>query len=200
MKLLFASKNKHKLAEISPIFQDAGLGHIELDSVVHDDRITDIPEDFDTIEENAAAKAGFIFNITRCNVFADDTGLEIEALDGRPGAFAARYAGENCSFQDNVNKVLHELRGIDNRNACFRTVICLILDGEQHLFEGRVKGVITRDPAGVAGFGYDPVFRPEGYEQTFAEMPAGLKNQISHRALAMQKMISFLKTRSGLNP
>jgi XTP/dITP diphosphohydrolase len=195
MKLLFASKNKHKLTEISHIFELAGLDYIELDSVVHDDRITDIPEEFDTIEENAAAKAGYIFNITNDNVFADDTGLEIEALDGRPGAFAARYAGENCSFQDNVNKVLHELEGITNRKACFRTVICLILDGEQHLFEGRVDGEITVGQSGGDGFGYDPVFKPIGYTQTFAEMPADLKNQISHRALAMQKMIAFLKGR-----
>jgi len=121
--------------------------------------------------------------------------LEIEALEGRPGAFAARYAGENCSFQDNVNKVLHELEGITNRKACFRTVICLILDGEQHLFEGRVDGEITVGQSGGDGFGYDPVFKPLGYTQTFAEMPAYLKNQISHRALAMQKMIAFLKGR-----
>lgn len=194
MKLLFASKNKHKLAEISHIFQLAGLDHIELDSVVHDDRITDIPEEFDTIEENAAAKAGCIFNLTQENVFADDTGLEIEALDGRPGAFAARYAGENCSFQDNVNKVLNELHGITNRKACFRTVICLILNGEQHMFEGRVNGEITLGQSGVEGFGYDPVFQPEGYSQTFAEMTAELKNKISHRGLAMQKMIAFLKS------
>ena len=138
MNLLFASKNKHKLSEIQDLFHEAGLSHINLQSVVEDDRIDDIPEEFETIEENAAAKAEFIYNRYNTNVFADDTGLEIEALDGRPGVYSARYAGENCSFEDNVNKVLEELNGISNRKAVFRTVICLIINNRSHLFEGRV--------------------------------------------------------------
>ncbi len=193
MNLLFASKNKHKLSEIKDLFNEAGLAQIDLQSVVEDDRIDDIPEDFETIEENAAAKAEFIYNRYNTNVFADDTGLEIEALDGRPGVYSARYAGENCSFEDNVNKVLDELNGITNRKAVFRTVICLIINNRTHYFEGRVEGEITLDKRGEKGFGYDPVFKPTGSDLTYAEMPLSEKNQTSHRAMAVKQMIAFLR-------
>ena len=193
MNLLFASKNKHKLSEMHSLFEKAGMGDIDLQSVVNDDRIEDIPEEFETIEENAAAKAEFIYNIYKTNVFADDTGLEIDALDGRPGVYSARYAGENCSFEDNVNKILSELDGITNRRATFRTVICLIINSEKHFFEGRVPGEITVDKSGTKGFGYDPVFRPLTSQYTYADMPLSEKNQTSHRAMAVKKMLEFLK-------
>jgi XTP/dITP diphosphohydrolase len=193
MNLLFASKNKHKLSEIKDLFNESGLAHIDLQSVVEDDRIDDIPEDFETIEENAAAKAEFIYNRYNTNVFADDTGLEIEALDGRPGVYSARYAGENCSFEDNVNKILDELNGITNRKAVFRTVICLIINNRSHYFEGRVEGEITLDKRGEKGFGYDPVFKPTGSDLTYAEMPLSEKNLTSHRAMAVKQMIAYLR-------
>jgi XTP/dITP diphosphohydrolase len=153
----------------------------------------DIPETEDTLEGNARQKANFIYNKTNMNCFADDTGLEIDALDGRPGVYSARYAGEGCSFSDNINKILEELEGAENRKAKFRCVICLILDGEEYLFEGRIDGNITRERKGDTGFGYDPVFIPNGYHQTFAEMPPYLKNGVSHRGRAMEKMMKFVK-------
>lgn len=124
--------------------------------------------------------------------FADDTGLEVEALDGRPGVYSARYAGEHCSFADNVNKMLKEMDGKNNRKACFKTVIALILKGETYFFEGRVDGEILTAATGEAGFGYDPIFRPDGFEKSFAEMSADDKNAISHRGRAMQKLVQFL--------
>ena len=126
------------------------------------------------------------------NCFADDTGLEVEALDGRPGVYSARYAGEGCTYQDNVLKMLEEMRGITNRKACFKTVIALILDGQQYFFEGRVDGEILTEQRGTDGFGYDPIFRPMGFRQTYAEMSPLSKNTISHRARAMQKLKMFL--------
>ena len=126
------------------------------------------------------------------NCFADDTGLEINELDGRPGVYSARYAGAGCSFKDNINKILKELNGIENRKAKFRCVICLIMDGEEYLFEGRIDGEITTERKGDTGFGYDPVFIPKGYQQTFAEMQPYLKNGVSHRGRAMVKMMKFL--------
>lgn len=199
MNLLFASKNKHKLAEIKKIFICAGLNDINFQSIANDDRFQDIPEDFDTLEENATAKAEFVYNITKTNVFADDTGLEIKALNGRPGVYSARYAGENCDFHENVLKVLKELEGVNDRRACFRTVICLILEGKKYLFEGRVEGEILTYTSGKGGFGYDPVFKPEGYDLTYAEMPMDEKNHSSHRAVAMQKMMNFLKEYSPID-
>jgi XTP/dITP diphosphohydrolase len=182
--LLFATNNQHKLREIREImgqaFQILSLKDAGLD--------IDIPETQETIEGNAVQKARFIHELTGMNCFADDTGLEIEALDGRPGVYSARYAGEGCSFDDNVSKILEELEGSENRRACFRCVICLILDGNEHLFEGRIDGEITTERSGMDGFGYDPVFRPDGHRQTFAEMPAYLKNGISHRGRAAEKM------------
>ncbi len=180
--LLFATNNQHKLREIQAIlgneFHVLSLKDVTLD--------VEIPETQETIEGNAVQKARFIHGLTGMNCFADDTGLEIDALDGRPGVYSARYAGEGCSFDDNIDKVLQELSGIENRKACFRCVICLILDGVEHLFEGRVDGVIIPERQGSDGFGYDPVFLPHGFSQTFAEMPAYLKNGISHRGRAAE--------------
>jgi len=160
------------------------LSDIELDA--------DIPETQETIEGNARQKARFIYEKTGMDCFADDTGLEIAALGGRPGVYSARYAGEGCSLADNVIQILEELQGIEDRSACFRCVICLIYKGQEAIFEGRVDGEITLDQSGAEGFGYDPVFRPEKQSQTFAEMPAYLKNGLSHRGRAMQKMLQFL--------
>lgn len=187
--LLFATNNQHKLREIQEItgheFRILSLKDVNIN--------VEIPEDQETIEGNAAQKARFIYEMTGMNCFADDTGLEIEALDGRPGVYSARYAGEGCSFDDNINKILQELEGAENRKACFRCVICLIVEGKESLFEGRIDGVITFTRSGADGFGYDPVFCPEGYSQTFADMPAYLKNGISHRGRAASKMLKALK-------
>jgi XTP/dITP diphosphohydrolase len=187
-KLLFATNNSHKLREICEIagndFEVIGLNDLGLEG--------DIPETSDTLEGNARQKAQFIFEKTKMDCFADDTGLEIDALDGRPGVYSARYAGEGCSFADNVNKILEELDGIENRKAKFRCVICLIMEGKEYLFEGRIDGAIIKESKGDTGFGYDPVFIPNGYQQTFAEMPAYLKNGVSHRGRAMVKMMKFI--------
>jgi XTP/dITP diphosphohydrolase len=186
-QLLFATNNTHKLREVREIMggenlvlslKDAGLD-------------TEIPETQETIEGNAIQKARFVYERTGINCFADDTGLEIDALEGRPGVYSARYAGEGCTFDDNIEKVLTELKDVENRKACFRCVICLILDGREYLFEGRVDGIITKERHGLGGFGYDPVFLPDGQHQTFAEMPPYLKNGISHRGRAMSKMVKW---------
>jgi XTP/dITP diphosphohydrolase len=187
--LLFATNNQHKLREIREImgadFRILSLHDVNLD--------IDIPETQETIEGNAVQKARFIYEKTGIDCFADDTGLEIDALDGRPGVYSARYAGEGCSFDDNIEKILQELSGKENRKAHFRSVICLILNGKEYLFEGRVDGVITTDRQGADGFGYDPVFLPDGYRQTFAEMPPYLKNGISHRGRAIEKMMKSIR-------
>ncbi len=187
--LLFATNNSHKLREISEIagkdYQVLSLKDVNLD--------VDIPETQDTLEGNARQKARFIYDQTGIDCFADDTGLEVEALDGRPGVYSARYAGEGCSFDDNVRKILEEMDGVENRKARFRCVVCLILDGKEYLFEGRSPGEITRERRGSDGFGYDPVFQPDGYIRTFAEMPPQLKNGISHRGIAVSKMFRFLR-------
>jgi XTP/dITP diphosphohydrolase len=189
--LLFATNNPHKLREVNEIMgQEFRL--LSLKDVLVD---IDIPETQETIEGNAVQKARFIHEYTGMNCFADDTGLEIEALAGRPGVYSARYAGEGCTFDDNINKILDELDGIGNRKASFRCVICLIMDGEEHLFEGRIDGVIIPERRGTDGFGYDPVFLPDGYRQTFAEMPPYLKNGISHRGRAIDKMVRWYKSK-----
>ena len=188
MKILFATNNQHKLKEIREI-TGSDLEIVSLDQV---DFTGEIPEDEATLAGNARQKAHYIHDRLGLNCFADDTGLEIEALDGRPGVYSARYAGEGCSFSDNINKVLLELDGVENRKACFRCVIALIYDGRTFEFEGRVDGHITKERKGDAGFGYDPVFIPDGHTQTFAEMPPYLKNGISHRGRAMRKMVRFL--------
>ena len=153
----------------------------------------DIPETSDTLEGNARQKAQFIFERTGQDCFADDTGLFVDALDGRPGVYSARYAGEGCSFEDNIRKLLYEMEHDENRNASFRCVVCLIVEGKEHLFEGRVDGIILKEKRGAEGFGYDPVFVPKGQSQTFSEMPSYLKNGLSHRGRAIWKMMKFLK-------
>lgn len=189
MDIIFATHNEHKAHEARGI-----LGEKWNLKSLHDIGCeSEIPETADTLRGNALQKAQYVFEHYHTNCFADDTGLEIEALDGRPGVYSARYAGEHCTYQDNVDKVLAEMKGMTNRKACFKTVVALILDGEPHFFEGRVDGQIIEEPRGTAGFGYDPVFMPDGYDQTFAEMGEDVKNHISHRARAMQALQDFLK-------
>ena len=188
MEIVFASNNAHKLAEVSSKLPE-NFKILSLKDVLGD---VDIPETGLTLDDNAIIKAKYVFERTGKNCFADDTGLEIAALNGEPGVYSARYAGEDCSFQDNMDKVLRNLKGKQDRSARFRTVICLILNGEQHLFEGQVDGVILTEEQGEKGFGYDPIFCPNGFETTFAEMTMEQKNAISHRGLAVQKLVEFL--------
>jgi XTP/dITP diphosphohydrolase len=191
MELVFATNNKHKIREISDLLDESfkilGLADVNITD--------DIPEDAETLSENALFKARYVYDRTGKNVFADDTGLETDALDGAPGVYSARYAGEGRSFEDTIHKLLNQLEGKENRSARFRTVIALILDGREYLFEGTVEGEIIRERKGTGGFGYDPVFLARGYERTFAEIPLEEKNKISHRALAMRKLLAFLKDR-----
>jgi XTP/dITP diphosphohydrolase len=188
MELLFATNNKHKITEISDLlnedFRIIGLADVNITE--------DIPEDEDTLAGNALGKARYVHARTGMNVFADDTGLEVDALGGEPGVFSARYAGEGKSFDDNINKLLLRMEGVTDRRARFRTVIALILNDREHLFEGTVEGEILSERRGTGGFGYDPVFRAEGYELTFAEIPLSEKNTVSHRARAMRKLLEFL--------
>ncbi len=187
-KFVFATNNAHKLEEVTSM-----LGNkIELLSMKDIDCNDDIPETADTLEGNALLKARYIFDKYHVDCFADDTGLEVEALDGAPGVYSARYAGDAHNSEANMKKLLKEMEGMENRKARFRTVFALIVDGKEHLFEGIVKGEITRNRKGTSGFGYDPIFIPEGYGQTYAEMGNELKNKISHRALAGQKLCNFL--------
>ena len=187
MEIVFATHNLHKTEEVRAI-----LGPDYIIKNLPELGCPDIPETADTLKGNALQKAQYVVDHYHLNCFADDTGLEIEALDGRPGIYSARYAGEGCTYQDNVLKVLEEMQGITNRRACFKTVIALILDGKQYFFEGRVDGVILTEQHGKDGFGYDPIFRPAGFRQTFAEMSALAKNTISHRGRAMQQLKEFL--------
>lgn len=187
-ELVFATNNKHKLEEIREIMADKYLIRSLDDIGFHEE----IVEDADTIQGNAMIKANCITKRFGMNCFADDTGLEVEALGGAPSVYSARYAGEHCSYQDNVDKMLAAMKGKKNRKAVFRTVIALNLDGKSYLFEGRCEGAIIETPRGEAGFGYDPIFLPDGFGQTFAEMSAEQKNAISHRGRAMQQLIRFL--------
>lgn len=187
-KFVFATNNTHKLEEVSAI-----LGNkIELLSMKDIDYNVDIPETADTLEGNALIKARYIFENYHLDCFADDTGLEVEALNGAPGVYSARYAGDAHDSEANMKKLLKEMENVENRRARFRTVFALIINGKEHLFEGIVKGEIIKNRKGTSGFGYDPVFVPEGYSQTFAEMGNELKNKISHRAMATQKLCHFL--------
>lgn len=188
-KLVFATNNAHKLEEIRAI-----LGNkIEILSLNDIDCHADIPETADTLEGNAALKARYIYNNYGLDCFADDTGLEVEALNGAPGIYSARYAGgEGHDSEANMRKLLSEMEGKANRRARFRTAICLIEDGNEHLFEGIVNGEIIQERRGGAGFGYDPIFVPEGYTETFAEMGNDEKNKISHRARAVKKLCEYL--------
>jgi XTP/dITP diphosphohydrolase len=187
-EILFATHNLHKKEEAQAILKHQFIikGLSDLD--FHED----VPETGDTLAENALQKARFVYEKFGCNCFADDTGLEVEALNGAPGVYSARYAGEGCSYSDNVNKLLNALQGIENRKACFKTVVALILDGKEHLFEGKIEGEITLVTRGENGFGYDPVFQPLGETKTFAELSDIEKNSMSHRGIAMRKLAEFL--------
>ena len=190
-KLVFATNNAHKLEEVAAILGD----QVELLSLNDIGCHADIPETAETLEGNALLKSSYIYKNYHLNCFADDTGLEVEALNGAPGVYSARYAGgEGHDAQANMLKLLHELEGKENRKAQFRTAISLILDGKEYLFEGVIKGEIIKEKRGDSGFGYDPVFMPEGYDRTFAELGNDIKNQISHRALAVQKLCEFLQS------
>ncbi len=189
MKILFATHNKHKIEEIKQALNNQFYELISLDDLEFHQ---EIPEPYPSLEENARAKSEFASSQFNLNCFADDTGLEIDALNGEPGVFSARWAGPHCSYSDNVAKALREMKGQTNRKAQFRTIISLIYKGKEHQFEGKVKGCILTEPRGEMGFGYDPIFQPEGYNQSFAEMPLELKNKISHRGLAVAKLVEFL--------
>lgn len=188
-ELIFSTNNSHKLSEVRQLLEERAVIRS-----LHDINLEgDIPETADTLQGNALQKAEWIYSRTGKDCFADDTGLEVDALDGAPGVYSARYAGEHCSFDDNMNKLLKAMDGKENRKARFRTVICLIENGEKQYFEGIVEGTITTEKHGAEGFGYDPIFLPDGYAQTFAEMPPELKNRISHRGRAVQKLVEYLK-------
>ena len=188
-KLVVATNNAHKLEEIAAILGE----EMELLSLKDINCHADIPETANTLEGNARQKALYIYENYGIDCFADDTGLEVEALNGAPGVFSARYAGDGHDSEANMQKLLKELYGKENRKAQFRTAICLIMNGEEYLFEGIVKGKIIEEKRGGAGFGYDPIFVPEGYNLTFAELGNDIKNTISHRARAVEKLCSFLK-------
>jgi len=188
MKLVFATNNLHKLQEIKYLLN----GSIELLSLKDIGCLEDIPENQPTIEGNAAEKSFYVFNNFGYNCFADDTGLEIEALDGEPGVYSARYAGEEKDPQKNIDLVLLKLDKIKNRKARFKTVISLVIDGRETQFEGIVNGEILEERRGSTGFGYDPVFKPEESSLSFAEMSLDEKNKISHRGRATQKLIEYL--------
>lgn len=189
MKLVFATNNKHKLQEVKEIVGD----RVEVLSLKDIDCYDDIPETGSTLEENALIKACWISEKYKCNCFADDTGLEVEELGGAPGVYSARYAGEECNSEANMQKLLQNLTGKTNRTAQFRTVIALIINGEEHLFDGVVKGNISSEKMGEAGFGYDPIFVPQGYDLSFAQMTSEAKNSISHRYRATEKLSKYLK-------
>ena len=188
MEIVFATNNKHKLEEVQHLLNKK----IRLLSLSDIGCLDEIPEDYETLKENALQKASYVFQKYSVNCFADDTGLEIDALNGEPGVYSARYAGEAKSFDDNMNKVLSKMIGIKERTARFKTVIALILDGVEYFFEGAIEGEILTEKYGDEGFGYDPIFKPMGYNQSFAQMPLEQKNKISHRALASQKLADFL--------
>lgn len=189
MKLVFATNNKHKLTEAQQILGEGYTLVTPRDLGI----IEDIPEEQDTLAGNALQKARYIYERTQADCFADDTGLEVEALGGAPGVYSARYAGEHVSFEDNVKLLLKNMEGVENRRARFRTVVVLILGGTEYLFEGEVQGVITSEPAGKGGFGYDPVFVADGYDVSFAVLDPAEKNKISHRGRAMSELAKFLQ-------
>ena len=190
-ELVFATNNAHKLSEVSAILGDK----IKLLSLKDINCNDDIPETADTLEGNALLKARYIYDKYGVDCFADDTGLEVEALNGAPGVYSARYAGgDGHDSEANMNKLLDNLQGESNRNARFRTVVAMILNGEEYLFEGIVNGTIIEAKRGTTGFGYDPIFMPESYTETFAELGEEVKNQISHRSRAVHKLCKFLNS------
>lgn len=191
MNIIFATGNKHKLKEAQQILGPEFTLRTSAESGITED----IPETSDTLKGNAIQKAMYIWDRLHTNCFADDTGLEIDALNGAPGVYSARYAGEKCSFQDNIVKVLKELEGVPApRTARFRCVVALVVDGQITTFDGIVEGEITLEPRGNGGFGYDPIFKPQGYDRCFSELSADEKNSISHRGMAMKLLSEHLKT------
>lgn len=188
MKLVFATNNRHKLQEVRDILGE----RVEVLSLKDIDCNDEIPETGTTLEENALIKARWVKEKYGYNCFADDTGLEVETLGGAPGVYSARYAGEECDSQANMLKLLENLTGKSNRNAQFRTVIALIIENKEILFDGVVKGVISEKKMGEAGFGYDPIFIPDGYSMSFAQMESRLKNSISHRYRAAEKLNDYI--------
>lgn len=189
MKIVFASNNPNKIAELQSMMPDS-ITIMSLESIgCHEE----IPETASTIEGNAILKANYVTQNYSYDCFADDTGLEVAALNGEPGVYSARYAGEQRNADDNMNKLLGALATKNDRSAQFKTVIALNLNGEQHLFTGIAKGEITTEKIGNEGFGYDPIFQPEGYQETFAQLPLSLKNKISHRGKATQQLLDFLR-------
>ena len=194
MKLVFATNNQNKVLEIQALINNT-VNLLTLKDIGHEG---DLPEEQDTLEGNAYQKAKYVFDNYGFNCFADDTGLEVEALDGLPGVYSARYAGNSKNSLNNINKLLEELKDTQNRRARFRTVISLIINDTEKRFEGVVNGEIINELRGDKGFGYDPVFRPDGYESTFAEIPLEDKNMISHRSKAIKKLADYLLTRDAL--
>lgn len=189
-RLIFATNNKHKVEEVRAALD----GIVEIVTLAEAGLSGEIPETADTLQGNALQKAQWVWDRTHTDCFADDTGLEVDALGGAPGVYSARYAGEHCSFDDNIDKLLAALDGQTNRRADFRTVICLIEGGEPKYFEGRVDGqILTERHSNGEGFGYDPVFMPDRFALSFAEMPLDVKNTISHRGLAVAKLAAHLK-------
>ncbi len=194
-KVVFATNNQHKLEEINRVIPKS-IHILTLNDIAF---TSEIPETGSTLEENALQKTWYIYQYCGKSCFSDDTGLEIAALNNNPGVYSARYAGAECDSEKNMNKVLMEMRGVHERMARFRTVIALIMEGKEHLFEGTVKGIIKEKPAGTGGFGYDPIFQPVGYEKTFAEMTLKEKNLISHRAMAIRQLIDFFNVKMQLH-
>ncbi len=188
-QLVFATNNAHKLEEVAAKIE----GKIKLLNLTDIGCIEEIDETGNTFRENASLKSRFIYDKYHINCFGDDSGLEIEALNGEPGVFSARYAGEHGNHAANIDKTLAALKSITNRKANFRTVISLIWNGDEYFFEGVINGTIRNERSGTAGFGYDPIFQPDGYTKTFAEMSLAEKNKISHRAIAMADLLDFLK-------
>lgn len=189
MKLVFATNNKHKLQEVKDIVGN----RVEILSLNDIDCHDEIPETADTLQGNALIKARHIYEKYGMDCFADDTGLEVDVLGGEPGVYSARYAGDECDSEANMLKLLHNLTGKSNRKAQFRTVIALIINGEEILFNGIVKGTIPEEKMGNSGFGYDPIFIPEGFSESFAQMGSDMKNSISHRYRATEQLSNYLK-------
>jgi len=190
MKLIFATNNQHKVEEIRHVIGSS----FDLMTLREAGIDIDIPEPYDTLEENATGKSMTIYQMTKTNCFSEDTGLEVLALNGEPGVKSARYAGDEKSFDRNIDKLLDKLKDKNDTSARFRTIISLILDGEEYLFEGTCNGIIIRERKGEQGFGYDPVFIPDGSDQTFAEMSLEEKSRFSHRKKATHKLVAFLNT------
>ena len=187
--ILFASHNTYKAKEIASLLPD----HLKLITLSDLNYYEEIPETGTTLKENALIKAKFTYDKFNCNCFADDSGLEVEALNNEPGVYSARYAGLQKNDGANMDKLLNSLKDVNNRIARFKTVIAFIYEGKEYFFEGIINGKITNTKTGTNGFGYDPIFMPEGFNKTFAEMSSDEKNSISHRAIAVKKMIDFLK-------